>query len=126
MVTTAAEMESLSKVKAPYEQKAKIIRCAKLPKALYGSEVAPVNDSALKTLRTVITKTVTFTTEQRSSDLTFATASHGTDLDPEASILARRAAALRRYINKGTQNAERIKTICQAYKRRKGARDTHG
>ena len=119
MVTTAAEVESLIKVKAPYEQKARIIRCAKLPNALYGCEVAPVNESALRTLRTVITNTVTFTTEQRSSDLTFATASHGADLDPDASILARRAAALRRYINKGTQNAERLKTRCQASKRRK-------
>ena len=81
--------------------------------------MAPVKESALRTLRTVITKTVTFTTEQRSSDLTFATASHGPDLDPEASILARRAAAVRRFINTGTHNAERIKTRCQAYKKRK-------
>ena len=77
MVTTALELESLNKVKAPYEQKAKIIRSAKLPTSLYGCEVAPVNEAALGTLRTVVTKTVTFTFEQRFSDLTFATASHG-------------------------------------------------
>ena len=93
-----------------------MIRSAKLPKALYGCEVAPVNETALRKLRTAVTKTVTFTTEQRSSDLTFATASHGPDLDPESSIFARRATALRRFINKSVQNEERVKTIMKAYR----------
>ena len=117
METTAAELDSLDKAKAPYEKKAKVIRSAKLPKALYGCEVAPVNETALRQLRTAVTKTVTFTTEQRSSDLTFATASHGPDLDPESSIFARRATALSRFINKSVQNEERVKTIMKAYRK---------
>ena len=42
-------------------------------------------------------KTLTYTTEQRSPDLTFATCSHGPDLDPDIHLLTRRAVALRRY-----------------------------
>ena len=96
----AEEMELLNQVKAPYGRKAMIVRSAKLPKALYGCEVAPVNERALRTLRARIAKTLAYTTEQRSTDLTFATCSNGPDLDPDIHILARRAVALRRFITR--------------------------
>jgi hypothetical protein len=108
----------LNKVKAPYEKKAKILRSAKIPKALYGCEVAPVNETALRTLRTAVSRTLTFTTEHRSADLTFATASHGPDTDPEISIFARRAMAVRRFFNKSKANAEKVKQIMQEYSKR--------
>ena len=119
MEATALEVDSLNKVKTPYEKKAKIIRNAKLPKALYGCEVAPVNETALRSLRTAVTRTLTFTTDQTSSDLTFATASHGPDLDPETSIFARRAMAVRRYFNKSKANAEKVRTIMAAYRNKR-------
>ena len=90
------EAESLNRAKAPYEKKAKITRCAKLPKGPIRMRGCPINETALRTLRPVVTNTRTFTTDQRSSDLTFATASHGPDLDPEISILGRRAMVARR------------------------------
>ena len=124
MEATAMEVDSLNKIKAPYERKANIIRSAKLPKALYGCEVAPVNETALRTLRTAVTRTLTYTTDQRSSDLTFATASHGPDLDPEMSIFARRAMAVRRFFNKSKANAEKVKCILAVY-RSKGEPGMH-
>ena len=48
-------------------------------------------------MRTRMAKTLTYTTEHMSADLTFATCSHGPDLDPDIHILTRRAVALRRY-----------------------------
>ena len=118
MENAAKEVETLNKAKAPYEKKATIIRSAKIPKGLYGCEVAPINETALRTLRSAITRTLTYTTEQRSADLTFATSSHGHDLDPEVAILTRRTTALRRFINKSEENAERIKTIMNEYMER--------
>ena len=59
---------------------------------------------------------MTYTTEQRSSDLTFATASHGPDLDPEVSIAARRAVAVRRFISKCKANEDKVQTILEAYR----------
>ena len=101
MQKTTEDIDRLNRVNAPYEQKATFIRAAKLPKALYGCEVAPANELALQGLRTSIARAVTYTTEQRSSDLTFATCSHGPDLDPDITIFARRAVAFRRYMTKG-------------------------
>ena len=112
---TAKEVESLNRAKAPYPTKAKIIRAAKLPKGLYGCEVSPINESALRTFRTAITKTLTYTTDQRSADLTFATASHGPDLDPEVAIAMRRAVAVRRYISKSEANERMARKIIKNY-----------
>ena len=65
MKNATEDIDRLNRVNAPYEQKAKIIRAAKLPKALYGCEVAPANELALLGLRTSISRAVTYTTEQR-------------------------------------------------------------
>ena len=119
MEETAREVESLNKVKAPYQTKAKIIRAAKLPKGLYGCEVSPINETALRSFRTSITRALTYTTEQRSSDLTFATASHGPDLDPEVAIATRRAAAVRRFISKCKANEDKVQAILEAYRNKK-------
>ena len=102
--------------KSPYEKKAAIIRAAKLPKALYGCEVAPANERALRTLRTSIAKCLTFTTSQRSADLTFATASAGPDLDPDVSIFSRRAVAFRRFMSRGEGNVRMMEAILQRYR----------
>ena len=75
-----------------------ILRAAELPKALYGCDVVPANENALQKLRACITKKLTYTTEQRSADFTFATCSFGPDLDADIHILTRRAFAFRRYL----------------------------
>ena len=110
MKTTTEDIDRLNRVNAPYEQKAKVIRAAKLPKALYGCEVAPANELALQGLRTSITSAATYTTEQRSSDLTFATCSYGLDLDPDITIFARRAVAFRRFMARGGDEEEEDET----------------
>lgn len=71
-------MKALQRRTAPYiyiyiyRAKAELIRAKQLPKALYGCETAPANESALKTLQTRIMDTLTFTTARRSVGLTFA------------------------------------------------------
>ena len=93
----ADELEVLSRVKAPYARQAMIIRSAKIPKALYGCEVAPANEGSLQQMRARVAKTLTYTTEHMSADMTFATCSHGPDLDPDIRIITRGAVAFRRY-----------------------------
>ena len=75
-----------------------------------------MNETALRTLRTSISNTFTYTTDARSVDLTFATASNGPDLDPESCIYTRRAVVFRRFINKSKDIAERVKNIIEMYK----------
>ena len=106
MQETTNDVERLNRAEAPYEVKAKIIRCAKLPKALYGCGVAPANEVSLRTLRTSISRTIAYTTAQRSADLTFAVASHGPDLDPDTHICTRRAVAFRRYVTRNEKHAK--------------------
>ena len=79
--------------------------------------MAPASEVALRTLRTSITKTLAYTTKQRSSDLTFATASHGPDLDPETHIFSRRAVAFRRYVTRSPNNKAKMKEIFEAYRK---------
>ena len=108
MQKVSEEMEALNRVKAPYARKAMVIRSAKLQKALYGCEVAPANEGCLRTLRTRIAKTLTYTTEHRSADLTFATCSHGPDLDPDILFLSKRAVAFRRYYTRTLASQEAV------------------
>ena len=101
MVATKKSVEKLGMIKAPYAMKTKAIRMKLLPKALYGSEAAPVNESALRRLRSAIADTITFTTARRAVDLTYATCSNGRDLDLDIEIVCRRVAAVRRALSKG-------------------------
>ena len=105
----AEEVGVLNKIKASYERKAMVLRSAKIPKALYGCEAAPANERLLQVLRTKFTQALSYTTKQRSSDLTFATCSQGPDLDPDVHILVRRAVALRRYITRSGEGDGRTK-----------------
>ena len=88
--------------------------------ALYGCEVAPANEVSFRTLRTSISKTIAYTTSQRSADLTFAVASYGPDLDPDVHIFSRRAVVFRRYITRNEEHAKNMKETFEAYARKKG------
>ena len=60
-------------VAAPAKAKAKAAKAK--PKGLFRCETSPVNESAMQKLRPSIANTLTFTTNRRSTDLTFAVAS---------------------------------------------------
>ena len=94
MWATARSTERLSKHRGPCEKKVNIVRAKKLPMGLYGCEVAPVDEAALRTMRSAIVSCLTFTTVRRSTDFTFATASRGRDVDPDVEIVNRRVVAL--------------------------------
>ena len=90
-----------------------------MPKTLYGCEVTPVNETALRVLRSSFLRCMTYTTVRRSADLVFAMASEGSDLDPDINIFVRRVAAARRYITKNAEHQETIKGIARIYAARK-------
>ena len=90
-----------------------------LPKGLYGCEVAPIHENALRGFRSATAEALTFVSEQRSIDLTFAVASKGDDLDPEVYIFAKRVAALRRAKSKKGANTNMINAILKVYRSKK-------
>jgi len=64
-----------------YKLKARAIRTAVLPKALYGCEAAPMCDNATASLRSAIGKTIAPTSTLASLSHIFITSSYGSDLD---------------------------------------------
>ena len=90
-----------------------------LPKGLYGCEMAPIHESALRQFRTATANAVTYVTKQRSVDLTFAVASKGEDLDPEVYITTKRITALRRARGKKGSNKEIIDKILKEHRKKK-------
>ena len=119
MRQTARETDRLNKVKAPYKQTNAIIRGKKWPNTLYGCELSPINESALRILRSSFASCITYTSKRRSTDLVYAMASEGTDLDPEVEIVARRAVAFRRYYTKNDTNKHKVDKIYQEYAKAK-------
>ena len=71
MRQTASSAGRLEKHKAPYAKNVEMIRAKKPPMGLYGCELAPVNESAMRTLRSAIASCLTSTNSGRSVDLTF-------------------------------------------------------
>ena len=65
--------------------------------------------------RTVTANALSYVLKRRSTDLTFAAASHGTDADPEVQLYVRRAVAFRRAHYTIDSNAKLIKDILEAY-----------
>ena len=94
--TTARSTGRLKKTRAPYEKKVAIMRGKKLPMGLFGCEVAPVNEGAMRMFRSAIASRIAFTTSLRATDLTFATGSRDRDVDPDIGVVCRRALGIRR------------------------------
>ena len=117
MRQTAREAERLCRVKAPYERKAEVLRVKMLPKAIFGCESTPINE------RSKFTNALTYTTTQRSVDLTSAAASKGSDVDPEVEVLTRRVKSLKRAIVRNKKDENKIKKIMELYKE-KGAQES--
>ena len=96
MIQATGGAERLDRHRPPYEKKEKIVRAKILPKGLYGCELAPVNETAMRSFRSAVASCLTYVTKRRSVDLTFATATRGNDVDPDVTVVCRRVTALRR------------------------------
>ena len=116
---TANSVERLDRYSATYERKTAVVRGKMLPKELYGCEISPINETAMRSLRTAIVNCITFVTSRRSIDLTFAMASIGTDVDPDVVVVCRRTTALRRALTINVENASMIEDIIGAYTEKK-------
>ena len=68
MQKTAKIVFRLGRTKAPYVAKTEVIRTKLNPKALYGCEHAPVNETALRVLRTNVAHASTYVASRRSLD----------------------------------------------------------
>ena len=83
---------------------------------MFGRELAPINEAAMRTLRAAIVSCLTFVTNRRSVDLTFSAATQGNDVDPDITVVCRRAAAARRAMAKDKQAKKLMKDIFFKYK----------
>ena len=86
-----------------------------MPKTLHGCEVTPVNETALRVLRSSFVRCMTYTTVRSSADLVFAMASEGSDLDTDTNILVRRVPVARRYLARNPANQETMAEIAWIY-----------
>ena len=87
-----------------------------LPEALYGCETSPINETAMRMLRTATANCITFVTTRRSIDLTFAMLSRGADLDPDVEATTRRMIMLRRMMVNDQKTAKMMRDIYAKYR----------
>ena len=92
-----------------------MIRAKKLPNALYGCEVTPVNETALRVLRSSFVRCMTYTTVRRSADLVFAMASEGSDLDLDKNMFVKTVVAARRYLAKNPRGQQMVEEVAGIY-----------
>ena len=88
-----------------------------LPKGLCGCETAPANESAMRTFRSEVVNAATYTTKRRSTDITFAVASNGSDIGPEVEVYVRRLNGFRRALVTDSSNKDMIKEILLEYRK---------
>ena len=62
----------------------------------------------MRTFRSGVVNAATYTTKRRSTDLTFAVASNGSDIDPEVEVYVRRVNGLGRAVVTDIGNKEII------------------
>lgn len=111
MRETTRSVIRIRNMKAPYARNAAVIRTKMQPKGFYGCETAPVNESAMRTFRVEVVNAVTYTTRRRSTDINFAVASNGSDIDPGVEVYVRRVNGFRRALATNTGNKEIIEGI---------------
>ena len=116
MRETTRSVVRLGKMKAPYPRKTAVVRTKMLPKGFYGCETAPINESAMRTFRSEVVNAATYTTKRRSTDLTFAVASNGNDIDPEVEVYVRRIIGLRRALVLDSGDKDMIEEILHGYR----------
>ena len=95
--------------------KAKTIRTKIFPAAFYAAEVVEMPDCHVAKLTTAVIKVMTNKGSHHDVDSTFASCSHGDDLDPSAQILMRCCTALRRAIAKKPHNKSHYQRTHETY-----------
>ena len=118
MRLTAGEVKRFDYINAPYEKKEQVVRAKMVPKCLFGCETSPVNEAAMRNICTSIANSLTFTTNRRSTDFTFAVASGKNNLVPAVEIYVRRATLCRRVVGGSPGCAKMAKEVMQLYKAR--------
>ena len=68
-----------------------------------------------RALTTAVKQAISKTAAHKAADLTFATSSHGKDLDPETVILTKRVTMLRRMLVKRPRRVKQAASILQEY-----------
>ena len=115
MTDATPSITRLDMFKAPYEKKTAIIRAKLLPKGLYGCELGPINETAMRGFRAATATCLTYNTSRRSTDLTFAMCSRGGDLDPDIEVVRRRVAGFRRAMVVQDKAENMVKDIIKCY-----------
>ena len=93
----------LARTPTSHRNKTTVVRTKVLPKALYGSEVQPIADQPMATLRSAILKAVGPHSKRRSVDLAMLYAAQfdsSKDVDPLVHQLVRKVRCFRRYHTK--------------------------
>ena len=116
MKATVVSAEKLKRLPVNTGVKAETIRAKLLPKALYGAELAPVSEAAMRSLRAKIADVLSPATVRRSVDLVFALAAGPKNVDPDIDVVVRRFAAARRAMVKSEEAAMTISRILEMYK----------
>ena len=114
---TTRSVIRLGKMKAPYPRYTAVIRTKILQKGLFGCETAPANKSAMRTFRSEVVNAATHTTKRRSTELTSAVASNGSDIDPEVEVYVRRVHGFRRALVTDNGNKEMIEELLLEYRK---------
>ena len=98
-----------------FKNKARSIRTKALAKVLHGCEASLLHPADQMTLTTAVKQAISKTAAHKAADLTFATSSYGSDLDPEAVVLIRRVTMLRRMLVKRPRRIKQTASILQEY-----------
>lgn len=99
--------------KAPYDKQERILRLKILPEGLHGCQLAPLTEAVMRAFRAAVASCLTFTTSRRATDPTLATASRGTDIDPD--VVVCRMTALRRCMARATGMAKMADDFMEQY-----------
>ncbi len=97
------------------QEKLQIIESNILPSALYGIEMTGGCPSVAKVLQSAIADVIGARAQRRSQLGAFEVQKKKKDLDPEVAIMVRRAALLRRRMDKFPHLEEKIKAIVERY-----------
>ena len=108
-------VRKIGRLPITFKNKAHTIRTKALAKALYGCEASLLHPADQMTLTTAVKQAISKTAVHKAADLTFATSSYGSDLDPETVVLIRRVTMLRRMLVKRPRRIKQTATILQEY-----------
>lgn len=115
MRTVTRSASRLARMRTNYKTKASTIRANMLSNTVSGCEVAPINETAMRTLRKEIVGAVAFSTTIRATGSSFATCSYGNDTDPDIHVYLRRVRAFRRAYSEEKIMKDAIEDICDMY-----------